>query len=196
MLYTQDHSETLPPYQFITDSSPGGFKCRLYRPYIRSYDILRCPGAPYRSARLGRIARPGYAYNELCLCAPLDKMRRKQGLANSDVYQLYQKDCAPFPKWPGRRLANVANPRYVAAFFCSEAFQGCEWNGENYGYGWEPGDITNGGRMINPHNGGANYAFLDGHVIWSLPEGSGFFMRTDGIDYDGNGTVGTARFMR
>lgn len=123
-------------------------------------------------------------------------MKKKDGLANSLVYQLDGSKCSPFPNWPGRPLANISNPRYTAAFFCSEAYHGCRWNGQNYGYGWEPGDITNGSRMVNPHNGGANYAFLDGHCIWSLPEGGTFYMRTEGIDYDGNGTIGSRNFMR
>lgn len=61
MLYIQDYSERLPPYQFLTDGGVGGIECRLYRPYVRSYDILRCPGRAiqeleaWRANRLSRL---------------------------------------------------------------------------------------------------------------------------------------------
>ena len=50
--------------------------------------------------------------------------------------------------------------------------------------------------MPNNHNGGANYAFLDGHCRWYLPAGNGFYMPVEGIDYDGNGSTGSGYLMR
>lgn len=201
LMYTQDYSERLPRIQFLTEGSVGGYYVNLYKPYVKNYAILRCTGAPYKSARLGRIVQPAFAYNQSSLCAPLSMMKKSTKIGNSDVYELDPAKAGNFPNWPGRPLADVARVSKVPAFFCSESLHGSSWTGEEYGYGWEPEDAADGSRMINPHQGGANYGFLDGHVSYFLPEGrtpSGmvFYMRTAGIDYDGNGTVGEPGFMR
>jgi prepilin-type N-terminal cleavage/methylation domain-containing protein/prepilin-type processing-associated H-X9-DG protein len=195
MTYCQDYSNCLPPYQFLTDGVVGTMEAHLYKPYVRNYDILRCPGSPYRSMRLGGNQKPAFAYNELCLCAPLSKMKRLKS-AYMDVWELDSRLAGTFPNWPGRPESDVSYPRFTPAFFCSESLHQSRWTKQNYGYGWEPNDIFDGTRMINPHGGGTNYAFLDGHVAFYFPEGGPFFMRTNGIDYDGNGSIGYANFMR
>lgn len=195
LMYCQDYAERLPRYQFLTEGYVGGIEARLYRPYVKNYAILRCPGSAYKSYRLGVVAKPAFAYNEGCLCAPLSSMK-KVGMSNSDVHKLDLTKVQAFPNWPGRPMADISYTRCTPGFFCSESYHGSRWTSERYGYGWEPVDIRDGTRMINPHSGGTNYAFLDGHIGYYRPEGNGFYMRTDGIDYDGNGSIGYKNFMR
>jgi prepilin-type N-terminal cleavage/methylation domain-containing protein/prepilin-type processing-associated H-X9-DG protein len=200
MMYIEDYSGRLPRVQFCTEGYIDGREFRLYRPYVRNYDILRCPGSPYYKNRT--TAKPAYAYNQHCLCAPLAMMSKYTRVPSSSVYALDENKIGHgFPNWPGRPMGDVANTRCCPAMFCSESLHGSAWTGENYGYGWEPEDILNAVRMNNPHSGGAVYGFLDGHVKWYLPAGrvaSGtmFYMATDGIDYDGNGSVGDKNTMR
>jgi prepilin-type N-terminal cleavage/methylation domain-containing protein/prepilin-type processing-associated H-X9-DG protein len=195
LMYCRDYGDCLPPYQFLTEGNVGGIDVCLYKPYVKNYDILQCPGSAYKSYRLGKVAKPAFAYNEGCLCAPLSKMK-KVSVGNSDVYRLDTNLAGFFPHWPGRPESDIAYTRCTPGFFCSESLHESKWTHERYGFGWEPIDIQDGTRMINPHSGGTNYAFLDGHVSFFLPDGGSFYMRTDGIDYDGNGTIGYKHFMR
>jgi prepilin-type N-terminal cleavage/methylation domain-containing protein/prepilin-type processing-associated H-X9-DG protein len=200
LMYTQDYGGRLPRVQFVTEGYVGYGDLQLYRPYVKSYDVLRCPGNPYRSSRLGGIVKPAYAYNQECLCAPLSMLKKRASVPNSEVYEMDYKLTGNWPDYPGRLVDDVRFTSRTPAFFCSESLHKSKWTHEEYGFGWEPADITDGTRMINPHNGGANYAFLDGHTAYYKPNGKAasttFFMKTDGIDYDGNGTTGQAGFMR
>lgn len=200
LMYTEDYGGRLPRVQFCTDGVVNGEEFRLYHKYVRNYDILRCPGSPYSKAN--SVRKPAYAYNQHCLCAPQSMMSKYTRVGSSDIYALDEKKIgATFPNWPGRPLGDVSNPRNCPAIFCSESLHGSRWTNENYGYGWEPEDAVNGTRMVNPHNAGALYGFLDGHVKHFKPNGrtagnTTFYMAINGIDYDGNGTLGDGDTMR
>mgnify|MGYP005842182519 CR=1 FL=1 len=195
--YADDHSGSLPFIQFLTYHDFGGslagypwiHMVRLYQPYVKNYDIILCTESykeqwyPYGSRK------QGFAYNEI-LCGPLNAKARipVQIRDKADVYF--------FSKREGRPMGSIKYASKTPAFFCAVAKHHAPGDYGPNGWGWEPEDIIDRNRMLNRHSGGINYGFLDGHVRWAKPAGGWFLMTLDGIDYDGNGTVGSADFMR
>ena len=193
IMYSEAWNGKLPDRQFLTDGEVDGKYICLYKPYVKNFDILLCPGT-YIERNVGRrgdgkAARNlGFAYNQSCLCGMPTK---KKGPAHSDVYEV----SGAYGTYAGRPLSTVVYTSRCPAFFCAASLHTGP-NGVPNGFGWETDDIDDV-RMVNPHNGGTNYAFLDGHVRWFLPNGSyGWRMCADGIDYDGNGSIGRKDFMR
>jgi len=191
MMYTEAYNGKLPHIQFLTDGYVGWQYICLYRPYVKNFDILLCPGTYIeRDYNRGRgIRHLAFAYNESCLCGmPTVKVT---SVAHSNVYEV----AGSYNTWPGRPFASIVRTSRCPAFFCAASLHVGVHKVPN-GFGWECDDIDDV-RMVNPHNDGTNYAFLDGHVKWYLPNGgNGWRMRTDGIDYDGNGSIGQKDFMR
>jgi prepilin-type processing-associated H-X9-DG protein len=69
-------------------------------------------------------------------------------------------------------------------------------SGRPNGWGWQPQDAFDASRMTNPHNGGSNYQFLDGHTQWLPPAQRPLYVAAEGLDYDGNGTMGSRSMLR
>ena len=192
MLYTEAYGGRLPRCQFLTDAGVGGLgTISLYRPYVKNLQIIICPEVvidlQYREVR-----HQAYAYNQQCLCDIPDGFALGMSGMKS-IYDVYETQRS-VDKFRGRLLSTIAKTSRCPAFFCSRSHHG--GGRTRNGYGWQCADSLNGYRMVNAHNGGINYAFLDGHVKWFLPNGGVFYVRTEGIDYDGNGTVGAKDFMR
>ena len=190
MLYTEAWCGRLPNIQFLSDRwiEELDRPIQLYKPYVQNFDILICP-----------TKTQAYAYNEGCLCG--EPTVRVSGGTYMQVYQIRgARVGGRWVGWPGRAVGSVRRPSRTPAFFCAKRFHGATafGGGQANGWGWEPIDIRNPDRMLNKHNGGLNYAFLDGHVKWYTPPAGQqfFFMRVEGIDYDGNGTVGEKLVMR
>lgn len=172
VMYTDDYEQTLPWYQFLTWRRMGSWELKLYDPYVKNFDIILCP------------TLQAYAYNE-CITGPLGNRR----FPRTEAYWI-----TTFPG-TGRALSSIRLPAQTAAFFDAFRLHGSP-TGQRNGWGWQPEDAFNPGRMTNRHIGGSNYAFLDGHVEWHRPAGSGIYVAVEGIDYDGNGTVGSGRMLR
>ncbi len=136
-----------------------------------------------------------FAYNQ-CLYKPAPS---RLNYANALMQIAYDSSSA---NRCGRLLSQVARPARTPAFFCAKRMGGKkdlrETPGDlpSNGWGWVPTDIFVPQYLPNYHSNGANYAFLDGHVRWYQPAGKGFCMPIEGIDYDGNGTVGSTTTMR
>jgi len=184
MMYTEAYGGKLPWIQFLTyhdfnggiSSAPWVHMVQLYQPYVKNFEIILCP------------AKQAYAYNE-CLCgSTLVKTNVPWVGGRHDIYRN--------ANWQGRLLSSVKILTRTPAFFCAFRYSTAPGDYGPNGWGWEPEDSSNRGRMTNMHNGGANYGFLDGHSKWYRPGGGGFYMPVDGIDYDGNGTLGEPIFMR
>ena len=83
-------------------------------------------------------------------------------------------DCRWIAERTGRPLAAVPLPAQTPiaydAFRYTDNPKGYTLMGPN-GFGWACDDAFNVKRHTNRHTGGANYAFLDGHVQW-LPSGA------------------------
>ena len=191
LMYTDDYGGRLPFIQFLTYTDWGGQAAgrpdlrvvRLYEPYVKNFDIILCP------------ALMAYAYNQ-CLYTPLPKTLQRYGGIAEISY-----DSSP-KKRSGRLLLDIPKPGRTPAFFCAKRMAGkndqraTPGDVPDNGWGWVPSDITVADYLPNRHNGGANYAFLDGHCRWYRPAGYPFCMPIEGIDYDGSGSVGSDKIMR
>jgi prepilin-type N-terminal cleavage/methylation domain-containing protein/prepilin-type processing-associated H-X9-DG protein len=170
MLYTDDYDGFMPYIKFLTWRIQDGVEIRLFEPYTKDFEITLCP------------TNQAYAYNE-CLCGPL----AKSFYPNTEAKHIVG--------FVGRSLSSVRLTSQTPAFFDAFRYRQSP-TGQRNSWGWEPADAFNRSRMLNLHMGGANYAFLDGHVEWLKPAGDGIYVVVEGIDYDGNGTVGSGRTLR
>jgi prepilin-type N-terminal cleavage/methylation domain-containing protein/prepilin-type processing-associated H-X9-DG protein len=198
MLYTDAWHGDMPYIQFLTWTdfygTLGGYawihEVRLYEPYVRNFDILLCPQKyPYvihHSDGTTEVTYryQGYAYNEI-LCGPLKSGKPSGRFDVRDMKKRY-----------GRPYSDIRRPSRTPAFFCAMSHHDAPGDYGINGWGWQPQDALNEDRMKNAHNGAADYAFLDGHVKLLKPAGGGMLMATDGLDYDGNGTLGDSYMMR
>lgn len=145
MQYAQDNDERLPNY------NTGGTKPdypELIYPYVKSYQIFRCPSAPTATVSPTGIYRsywPTYGFN---------------GRESWGLYQL-----------GGLPLATISEP--VITWMLTETrYNVSHWeNGD--GYGWPSTDYINyttpegSAKLIkDAHFDGHNVAFADGHVKW------------------------------
>jgi prepilin-type N-terminal cleavage/methylation domain-containing protein/prepilin-type processing-associated H-X9-DG protein len=190
-MYIQDYSFRLPRQTFVTCDSTKP----IYFRYVKNHLITCCPeyvvindwGTGKRMTQ-----NYAYAYNHT-LCGPNAVYNAVPASIKSRC--AVWKNADTLEGWSGRSISDIKKPACTPAMFCSrprymssQGFYNC--------YQWEPMDIASEDRMRNPHSGGTCYGFLDGHAKWLLPAGAGFLMATDGIDYDGNGSVGGVQFMR
>jgi prepilin-type N-terminal cleavage/methylation domain-containing protein/prepilin-type processing-associated H-X9-DG protein len=192
--YTQDYNFRLPNGTFVAYNS---LKPR-YLPYVKNSDVTHCTEFVWINdwATGQRLCENfAYAYNHTT-CGPLKYHNRAMPSNIASRCDIWSNAATSDPsEWCGRMFSDVHQPSRMPAMFCSRPMYRSP-QGFFYSYQWEPNDIGNPDRMRNPHSDGTVYGFLDGHVKWLLPAGNGFYMATDGIDYDGNGTVGSANFMR
>ena len=193
LMYVQDWGNKLPNENFLTYYSPtSGGPRGLYMPYIRNTAILACN------------KKGSYGYS-ICLKAPVDyKSYAWVGGAIAARIQVHlemghgQRDKTPLA---GRPLSDIKFPGRMMCFICGDPTKGITAAGpEANGWEWEPHDCGDeyAQRMANRHNGGTTYAFMDGHVACLKPTGVryGFTVATAGLDYDGDGILGSVDFMR
>ncbi len=192
--YIQDYNFVLPNGTFVAYNELHP----RYLPYVKNNDITRCTEYVWiNDWGTGRreVQNFAYAYNHT-LCGPNKYHNRAMPSTIKDRCDVWSNAASNDPsEWRGRNISDIHNTSRTPGMFCSRPMYRSP-QGFFYSYQWEPNDIGNPDRMRNPHSGGTNYGFLDGHARWYLPAGSGFFMATDGIDYDGNGSVGGPAFMR
>lgn len=180
MMYTDDYNR-LPSYQFLTWKG----NTRLYEPYVKNDDIMVCP------------PDQAYAYNE-SLISPLSNETYASWCGVAQV-QVRVPDCfarsGSFPPATGRSMSSIPLPSATPVFF--DSFQHSKRpDGKMTGYGWGADDAVNSKRSLNDHHGGANYAFMDGHVRWHGPHNKVILTPVEGLDYDGDGIVGDNIIMR
>jgi prepilin-type N-terminal cleavage/methylation domain-containing protein len=190
--YIQDYNFTLPGRTFVSYNRQNP----LYGPYVKNNSITKCTeSVVIRDWSTGQRQTENYAYAyNHTLCGPNEVYNHVPASIKSrcDVW----KNADTVRGWSGRSISNIGNPSRTPAMFCSRPAGRSPGDAGYTSYQWEPEDIANADRMRNPHNDGTCYGFLDGHATWLRPAGSGFLMATDGIDYDGNGSVGGVCFMR
>jgi len=192
MMYTDDFGGRLPHHAFLSysyDEKHG--LMHLYDRYVRNDKIILCP-IRMLSTYDGQVYNQAYAYNE-CLMGALD-MRKFDGATECHFILDFDRKRGV---GTGRPMGNVYCPSRTPVFF--DAFPYPQPKGmAPTGWGWQPEDSYNPDRMTNPHNGGSNYTFLDGHVKWYAPTASKYryLMATDGLDYEGEGTTGNGGILR
>jgi len=192
MLYTDAHQGKMPSRRFLAfDAAPGGGYIAIYEPYVKNHDIIMCPESSRYIGTDGKpaVGRQVYAYNE-CLIGQL------AGSYDGPTECHFISDFNPATaSGSGRAIGSVVKPSKTPAFFDAFPYK----QDPAYpptGWGWQPIDSVNKNRMTNPHGGGSNYAFLDGHVKWFPPALPKYYQTTSGLDYDGNGTVGDSNMLR
>lgn len=179
-MYIEDYDGMMPFYQFLTWAYFDIGEVKLYYDYVKNNKILLCP------------SNQAYGYNET-LTGPLKSTYyTAPGLPASAV----RVHLPGPPWWLGRPFDSVKNPSLTPAFFDTYRRHAAPNEIGPNGFGWGADDVSKPDRMTRNHSGGANYAFLDGHVKWYLPAGNGFYMPIDGIDYDGDGSIGGGGVMR
>ena len=186
IMYTDAWHGKLPWIQFLTyHDFEGGLGrypqihlVRLYEPYVRNFDILICP-----------TKRQAYAYNEI-LCGPLALRKASIPMAPNRC------ECYDISVRAGRPYSSIRRPSRTPAFLCAKRFHPAPGDLGPNGWGFAPEDASNSDRILNLHNDGINYGFLDGHSKWRQPCGARILIATDGLDWDGNGTVGDNSVMR
>ena len=146
-MYTTDYDEMMPPtYWYCAGCRPPPaseyirWTDEIY-PYVRNAQIYGCPSQPNQDISIGDIngCRWGcYGAN-------------------------YQND-GPMPSYGGRSLSDIADVTgtYMLGddgpgLRCDYSIDVNDFNGVTWGDDW---------KLYVPHNGGANIAFVDGHVKW------------------------------
>ena len=206
--YVQDYDERVPPYSSTGSSSGQAFhwpECLI--PYLKSRQVLLCPSnrvrvsmsytangylmTPATGAGLGNNSRL-IGTIELPAQSPIyvDAVGWSNAYPALAFYQYGSSEGST----QGRAHASLNYPAGAPDGWATSAF-----------------GIANGSR----HMGGANYAFADGHVKWlkgQVPNRGGtggatgqpsfenelpiLSLYTNGLDYNGDGVVGTAELMR
>ena len=172
LLYTEDYDGTLPYHPIH-----GYWMPEVKRRYLKTTGnkgILTCP------------AKQAYAYNAF-LCGPLSDT---PGILGNDGFDFYA-DLKYIQGYLGRKLGSVVMPTRTPMLF-----DGFIYPDNKFGWGWQTEDGFNPIRMTNLHNNGANYVFLDGHVKWYHAPGVPIYVYYVGLDYDGDGRVGTPGKIR
>jgi prepilin-type N-terminal cleavage/methylation domain-containing protein/prepilin-type processing-associated H-X9-DG protein len=187
MMYIQDYDEMYPlgmvkhptagwlAYADVPadwDSATGSNWARMsesmwansIQPYIKNYDVLRCPNAGQEDRPAGwNFAAPrkpwanvSYTYNVL-----LTELSQAGINQSANVIMLLEPQGKRY--WAG---LYTANPIMI----CNDASQPCRYNscGTTAGNGTTSGftvwNSTNPTRWV--HSQGQNFAFADGHVKW------------------------------
>lgn len=186
LAYADNNSGMLPGLYFTGDVT-------LYGPYISKHQVVQGE----KNSILVCPPRQAYCWS-LYLMGPLCGVPHSgdRGAPNTDL-QMITGYGYPTYRGPGRPLGTI---RYTSKTPCSmDAFVYT-----TVGWGWEARDAfsLDGKRMLNEHNNGANYAFLDGHVKWYKPAGTigspgkDIFVAYEGFDYDGDGRLGIPGTLR
>jgi prepilin-type N-terminal cleavage/methylation domain-containing protein/prepilin-type processing-associated H-X9-DG protein len=206
LMYVQDYDETFPIYWYnelstATDppftpeitSGTFGWNEAIY-PYIKNIQLFRCPSSP--RARTLTVGADGSTFgSDDSAPTGASGYAINSRLAGNNA----TLDHTQNPRSPGSALAELEFA--AATILITEASSNCsdgcassdenEWGWEGrhvdklYGDGWDYGTspnaayISNGKPPLQRHNGGANYAFSDGHVKFLNAGAMGLSKSTD-----------------
>jgi len=151
LMYAQDNDEHFPPYRWVQEppssvwvdrdnsaATNRHFWVQAIEPYLRNDQILFCPSSPYGPGTVYNGKRYlTYAYN--------GKMNYTRMASFSNPASKIALGDLPV------RHDDRNPPGYVENWFISTS-NDTLW----YQYGW----------WSDIHNGGGNYAFMDGHAKW------------------------------
>jgi len=184
--YSQDFDEMTVPYRFGASTTIDCWTAMVY-PYIKSLQVFTCPSQSFQSSPLD------YAYNQAVgsICQS-NGCSGNQSTTKINYPSMTVAIVDAFSEPPGtsdNALANNISAVSGAAYYFAI---GNGANGQNSGWPFTdtggggvgtnlvsaasvigklggPGGVNNscaGDPMPIRHSGGANYAFVDGHVKW------------------------------
>jgi len=174
VLYTQDHDEMLPFSWNLFNGSPTWWWTTVVHPYIRlgsqeDYNLATFAGCP-SATWPGRLALAANPQVMLYVNGPFGYPSSTRPLATLDrpAETVLLADCSQVDAWQNAPM----NFQPINRLF---------WLAPPFGAAWEQFDrdtkLTNWppldpafGQIRYRHSGGANLAYLDGHVKW-IPRG-------------------------
>jgi prepilin-type N-terminal cleavage/methylation domain-containing protein/prepilin-type processing-associated H-X9-DG protein len=168
-MYTQDYDETCVPQEVHSTIKHGGYWYSLMQPYIKNWDLMRCPD------RLQTVctetAALGVPYSPVCMGYGYD-----DGFVSDTGFGLSMtsyKDAFGNTTRPGKSLAALTTPAQMVAF------------GDTYSIAMDNilSQLPDGySTQSLRHMGGEfNFAFADGHAK---------LVRMQSGEYSGFGLVG------
>jgi prepilin-type N-terminal cleavage/methylation domain-containing protein len=187
MMYLQDYDEVMVPMwacqPSLGQSTLGKYWPSLVNPYIKTWQIFRCPSAPDPDGIWGggplawygnweRLGNIGYNYLGLSIWWNCDYTigvsdaaiaRAAQTISFTD--SAYQGTGDPYPTNTEVGFTSVQAPAQYAAIL--PATFTCTWyNGVNGGWDWTKNGPTPNftGWTLNRHTQGENCAYVDGHA--------------------------------
>jgi len=204
--YTQDYDESLMPYRYVNGASQTWYWnwCYSIYPYVKSLQVFRCPSQSITGSTLD------YTYNVAVGLVGT-------GLAPRTLAQVPMAASTPMlaDAYGGTTVATYDSTNGIANISLpSSAFLGFVMvipgnkedarvvDGQNTN--WV--QVGDGAVAAIRHSGGANYAFVDGHVKWyPFANMAGWNAAAcqpstyanqgppiDGLDYNVDGTVGVS----
>ncbi len=165
-MYVQDYDETFPPH--VTErTAPTGtpdtadarapytYETKLL-PYIKNWQIFKCPSAPkWAAPTAGAWYNSDYGNNH-----------NEANLPGASQQAWY----AANPDFGFNETTTLGAITYPAQFIVigdAGRSDGTPSRGGMYPQPWAF-DVSTQARMLARHNGGANVAYADGHAKWTL----------------------------
>ena len=155
--YTQDYDETLcGGYKYVIPATTYAFWMDLLAPYCKNTQMQVCPsGQPYASAPTNY---PSYGYNRTYLGFDTTVVALAQIGSSADTVAI------------GDSNAGLTGGNALLGYYAIYPPSTASLSGYNWWDLSQPAALAYVGRITQRHNGGANIAYVDGHVKWaSLP---------------------------
>ena len=207
-MYCQDYDERIMPYSFATnttganDGSSGGYPCvwtSVLQPQIKNTQVLKCPSDTHDisytyNAEIPRVTGAGgnrpIAGIQLVTQTPIfiDANGINNVVSGGTTYLhalAFFIDAGNYTVG-GRKLNNPTNQTILPGWVSSGG-TGCPNSG-----------ATEARPIGDRHTDGSVYGLADGHVKWlryatsPVCTPAGIVVARDGLDYNGDGTVGSA----
>ncbi len=192
--YAQDYDERVVPWS--ANGTSGGYAFvwqEIVQPYIKSTQLLKCPSVDSETSTYTYSAFIGGAN-------PAPPNRTLASLMNPSQSPIM----ADGRGFPNEAALTEKSPGWQYSFVIPDASggqqgRGCKFgtyvNGRQTGettWGLSPARTRAGSIYAELHLGGANYAFVDGHVKWSKGIATTPYASPvkKGMDYDSDGVLG------
>jgi len=147
LMYAQDYDERAA-YMNMADPTYGRVWVQTkLEPYIKNKQLWECPS-------YDNIANPGTC-----------ELRVRGGIGYNWAWTAVEGPGGDVGWISGKKLARLERPAEFV-IFCDGTCMGATVYNVNTFDGWKAGEWPSGWR----HNGGANFAFADGHVKWQKPD--------------------------
>jgi prepilin-type N-terminal cleavage/methylation domain-containing protein/prepilin-type processing-associated H-X9-DG protein len=173
-MYTQDYDETCVPQEVGSTISHGGYWYVIMQPYIKNWDMMRCPDRMQTVCK--ETAALGVPYSPVCMGYGYD-----DGFVSDTGFglsQTSQPDAYGHTTRAGKALAALTTPAQMIAFGDTYDNPGYSAAMDNIMSRLPDGYSTQALR----HMGGVfNFAFADGHAK---------IVRIQTGEYSGYGLVG------
>ena len=170
MLYSQDYDGRLPPA--ILPGKTVGWAMAL-QPYMTSYPAFQCPGEKWKDDHSSSVVKAMRSFTQAKGISSQETFQPDQpGFTdywlNGNLAGVKDKDWGPFLTNDNKK---VSNPEQVIILGDGDGDGKSPQSTASYSLNQLPSIWrASSDSPVKRHMGGANYAFLDGHVKWLKPE--------------------------